>query len=444
MKEFLTIKDIKNTAQEITDYFLSSNDLLVCNGQIYEKRKRFFSPIGSEEKLIRRIYQSINREQISQISTRAIKEAAGRIMNHPALQFDFEEQRKLNVMKLNLLNGVYDIQKRSFSKEQDDLHFDYVLNFNYMYNVRIDLAKVFVRFVESSLGREYLLCLLRILAYLISSLILGRKAFLLLGKGSTGKSTLLELIEAVVGVENTSHVPFHMMGNIHARAEYQDKRLNISRDNSDAPMRNEDAFKNLVSCEMTSGRRLYENLVDFIPRLKFIFASNVDLHFAHPDDAVYDRLLVIPFTKEIPEKDRDRELLQKLLDEKDIIFSVAIDQLSDLVQSGFDFKEPDASIQIINWYREALHTAESYLRECCDVCGGGEVSSVELYRQYRSWCSENGMEPDGRNAFYSHVRAFSDSISEGKVAHGGKRVNGFRGIRPKYTGDAQESDKLTE
>lgn len=186
MTRFLTIKDIKNTAQEITDYFLSSNDLLVCNGQIYEKRKRFFSPIGSEEKLIRRIYQSINREQISQISTRAIKEAADRIMNHPALQFDFEEQRKLNVMKLNLLNGVYDIQKRSFSKEQDDLHFDYVLNFNYIYNVRIDQAKVFVRFVESSLGREYLLCLLRILAYLISSLISGRKAFLLLGKGSTG------------------------------------------------------------------------------------------------------------------------------------------------------------------------------------------------------------------------------------------------------------------
>lgn len=441
MNEFLTIKDPKNAAQEITEYFLARDDLLIWNSQVYEKRKRFYSPIGSEDKLIRLIYRAINRDQIAQISTRAVKEAAGRIMNHPALQFDFDAQRKLNVMKLNLLNTVYDIPQRGSSEDKKDLHFDYVLNFNYMYNVRIEQAKVFVKFVESSLGMEYMECLLRILAYLISSLILGRKAFLLLGKGSTGKSTLLELIEAVVGVDNTSHVPFHMMGNIHARAEYRDKRLNISRDNSDVPMRNEDAFKNLVSCEMTSARRLYENLVDFVPRLKYIFASNVDLHFAHPDDAVYDRLLVIPFTKEIPEKERDRELLKKLLEERDIIFSVAVDQLSDLVQSGFDFKEPTASKDIIAVYRKALHTAESFLCDCCKVDESGSVSSVELYQQYLCWCSENGMEADGQKTFYAKVRAFSTAIRDSKVQHNGKRVNGFRGIRLKESGDDQTADK---
>ena len=444
MNEFLTIKDPKNAAQEITEYFLARDDLLIWNGQVYEKRKRFYSPIGSEDKLIRLIYRAINRDQIAQISTRAVKEAAGRIMNHPALQFDFDAQRKLNVMKVNLSNAVYDIEKRGSSEDKDDLHFDYVLNFNYMYNVRIEQAKVFVMFVESSLGMEYMECLLRILAYLISSLVLGRKAFLLLGKGSTGKSTLLELIEAVVGVENTSHVPFHMMGNIHARAEYRDKRLNISRDNSDVPMRNEDAFKNLVSCEMTSGRRLYENLTDFIPRLKFIFASNVDLHFAHPDDAVYDRLLVIPFTKEIPEKERDRELLQKLLEEKDIIFSAAMNQLSDLVQSGFDFKEPKESKEIIAVYRKALHTADSFLSDCCKVDESGSVSSVELYRQYLCWCSENGMEAEGQKSFYAKVRAFSSVIRDSKVQHNGKRVNGFRGIRLKESGIDQTADEQAE
>ena len=444
MSEFLTIKDLKDAAHEIVEFFLARNDLLICNGQIYEKREGFYSSIGSEDKLIRRIYQSINRDQIAQISTRAVKEAAGRIMNHPALQFDFNEQRTQDMMKLNVENGVYDIEKRGSSEDKEDIHFDYVLNFNYMYNVRIEQAKVFVKFVESSLGMEYMECLLRILAYLISSLILGRKAFLLLGKGSTGKSTLLELIEAVVGVENTSHVPFHMMGNIHARAEYRDKRLNISRDNSDVPMRNEDAFKNLVSCEMTSGRRLYENLTNFIPRLKFIFASNIDLHFAHPDDAVYDRLLVIPFTKEIPEKERDRELLQKLLEEKDIIFSAAMNKLSDLVQSGFDFKEPKESKEIIAVYRKAMHTAESFLCDCCKVDESGSVSSVELYRQYVCWCSENGMDADGQKNFYAKVRAFSTAIRDSKVQHNGKRVNGFRGIRLIESSNGQIADKLAE
>lgn len=444
MSEFLTIKDLKDAAHEIVEFFLARNDLLICNGQIYEKREGFYSSIGSEDKLIRRIYQSINRDQIAQISTRAVKEAAGRIMNHPALQFDFNEQRTQDMMKLNVENGVYDINQRSFSERKGDSYFDYMLNFTYRDNAKIDLAMNFVSFVTTSLGREYLECLLRILAYLISSLISGRKAFLLLGKGSTGKSTLLELIEAVVGVPNTSHVPFHLMGNLHARAEYREKRLNISRDNSDAPMKNEDAFKNLVSCEMISGRRLYENLVDFIPRLKFIFASNVDLNFAHPDDAVYDRLLVIPFTKEIPEKERDRDLLQKLLAEKDIIFSVAMNQLSDLVQSGYDFKEPDASKEIIALYRKALHTAESFLGDCCKVDESGAVSSVELYRQYLCWCGDNGMEADGQKTFYAKVRALSPVIRESKVWHSGKRVNGFKGITLKESGDVHPDDEQAE
>ena len=78
MSEFLTIKDLKDAAHEIVEFFLARNDLLICNGQIYEKREGFYSSIGSEDKLIRRIYQSINRDQIAQISTRAVKEAAYR------------------------------------------------------------------------------------------------------------------------------------------------------------------------------------------------------------------------------------------------------------------------------------------------------------------------------------------------------------------------------
>jgi P4 family phage/plasmid primase-like protien len=249
----------------------------------------------------------------------------------------------------------------------------------------------------------------------------------------TGKSTLLELLEAVAGTANTSHVPFHSMSDIHARAEYQGKRLNISRDNSDQPMKSEDAFKSLVSCEMTTGRLLYHNRTDFISYVKFIFASNVPLHFAHPDDAVYDRLLVVPFERAIPDDKKDRELLNKLLKEKDVIFSAAIDQLPDLVASGYDFKEPEASKRIIELYRSALHTAESFLHDCYVVDSSGSVSSVKLYNHYLRWCEANGMEPDKKQMFYAKVRSYASGIDDSKVYSEGHRVNGFKGIRLKKT-----------
>ena len=72
----------------------------------------------------------------------------------------------------------------------------------------------------------------------------------------------------------------------------------------------------MISNEETSGRNLYENIKYFLPLLKFIFASNCELNFAHPDDAVYDRLVIIPFNKEIKEEDRDIHLDEKLKKEK--------------------------------------------------------------------------------------------------------------------------------
>lgn len=307
-------------------------------------------------------------------------------------------------------------------------------------NAKIELTQSFMAFVQSSLGKNYLPCLLRILAYCVSSLTQARKVFLLLGKGATGKSTLLEFIESTVGEDHCSHVPFHNIGNEQARAEYLGKRLNVSRDNSDQPMRREDAFKNLVSNEMLTGRRLYENAVDFVPRLKLIFASNVDLHFAHPDDAVFDRLLVIPFVREIPKEKRDIGLLQNLLDERDTILSVALSLLPKLVESSFDFDEPDECKHIIERYRAALHTAESFINECCNMDENGTVSSILLYRHYCTWCGENGFEPDGQRTFYSHIRSIDPSICDSKVYHGGSRVNGFKGIELKESSDAQDAE----
>lgn len=436
----LRIGDIRTAPEEIVS-FVIKNRLMICG------QGRLYLNSGTHWKLCKSVdlpdilCSLLTPGQASQIPTRAIDEACKRLMRHPSLRVDMEAEREKNKHLVNVKNGVYNIIDGSFTEQRGDAIFDYMLNFSYEPEAKIELARNFMAFVESSLGRIYLPCLLRILAYCVSSLTKARKAFLLLGKGATGKSTVLEFIESIAGEDHCSHVPFHNIGNEQARAEYLGKRLNVSRDNSNQPMRREDAFKNLVSNEMLTGRRLYENAVDFIPRLKLIFASNVDLNFAHPDDAVFDRLLVIPFNKEIPKDKRDIGLLQKLLDERDTILSVALSTLPDLVKSGYDFGEPEESKHIIERYRAALHTADSFMVECCTTDETGTVSSVLLYRHYSTWCSENGFDPEGQRTFYSHVRSFDSSIRDGKVNYGGSRVNGFKGIKLKDAEDAQAPDK---
>ena len=71
-------------------------------------------------------------------------------------------------------------------------------------------------------------------------------------------------------------------------------------------------------------------------------------------------------------------------------------------------------------------------------------SSVLLFKQYNSWCAENGLQSDGQKTFYAHVRTFSAAITEGKVNADGSRVNGFRGIALKQTDDAHTGGKQGE
>ena len=439
----LRITDLKNIVVEIIEFIIRNGLLIHDRGRPYLNCGSYYLLLKPEE-LTEIICFLIHPEQASQIPTRAVDEAVKRLLRHPGIMVDMEAERQRSEHLVNVQNGIFDCKTGEFTTDRMDYKFDYQLDFEYQSGQNIFNARNFVAFISSSLGQAFLDCIERMLGYIVSSLILARVAFLLIGIGATGKSTLLEFIEHIVGTDHCSHVPFHRVGNMQARAEYYAKRLNISRDNSQRPMKDEDAFKNLVSCEMVTARFLYENAFDFVPRLKMIFASNVPMNFAHADDAVYDRLMVVPFEKEIPNDKRDRDLLTKLLQERDIIFSVALDQLPDLIHSGYDFMEPERCKRIIDGYRAALHTAEHFLNERCILSEKGTVSSVLLYKQYCSWCAENGLQPDGQKTFYARVRTCSAEITEGKVNADGSRVNGFRGIALKQADEAKTGGKQAE
>lgn len=344
----------------------------------------------------------------------------------PELRVDWGKEEKEHQFEINLANGVYDIKKKALNTDRKKHPFTYCLNANYINNCQLQQAPHFKRFVETSIGMENYNCILRIIGYVLSSLTKGRKAFVFQGKGGTGKSTLLNWLEAVVGEQFVSREPFHSMGSKESLARYVEKRVNISRENGVIPMRNEDGFKSLVSCEGITGRDVYSKAVSYVPTLKFIFGSNHDLCFLHPDDAVWDRLIVILFTREVT--NRDLNLDEKLYEERDIIVSLALDTLKDLIDSGYNFKESEVSKRYIELKRKELHSVEAFLQECCVIRAEGQVSKQSLLRAYEVWSEHNGIACIGRNEFYDIVRRFDIKIKDQKVGPTDSRVNGFSGI----------------
>ena len=426
--EKTSVSDPDNAAEIIIDSILKRDILLFDNKTPVIKLPLYYKKINLED-MEALIFNLLDQKAQITVSNPQIKEVMKRVRFVPKLQIDLTEEFWKGQMYVNLAHGVYDIMKQELVPLRNEIKFDYFINIRYIPNSKLDDAPIFKKYIETSVGMEQYECLMRVLGYCLSSLTKGRKAFVFYGMGRTGKSTILNVLEAVIGEGLVSHEPFHTMSGERAKAHYEGKRVNISRETSTKVNRNEESFKSLISCEYTTGSEKFEKQRDFVSTASFVFAGNTDLEFAHMDDAILDRLVYIMFDKEIPEEEIDLDLEEKLLSEKDIVFSLALDSLKGLIEDKYDFKMGSAAEEHIRHRRYLIHTAVSFLDEKCSLSKSGKVSKVKLYDTYVSFCKANALKPDGRNTFYDRVQNYNVSIKDGRAPDSsGNLVRGFHGI----------------
>lgn len=424
----IQVADPDHAADEIVPGIVKSGILFYDNRTPVIKMPLHYQRLNSvEEEAL--IYNLLDDKAKCFVPNKEIKEAAKRLRFMPELQIDLMEEFWKGQLLVNLAHGMYDITKQELIPRRVEDVFDYYINIRYKPHCTLDDAPTFKHYIETSVGEEQYECLMRVLGYCISSLTKGRKAFVFYGIGRTGKSTILNVLEAVIGGGLVSHEPFHTMSGERAKAHYEGKRVNISRETSTKPNRNEESFKSLISCEFTTGSEKYEKQKDFVATLSFVFAGNSDVDFTFMDDAILDRLVYIIFNKTIPEEEIDLNLEEKLLAEKDIIFSMALDSLKGLVMEKYDFKMAPIAEEHIKHRRYLIHSAESFIAEKCKISDEGKVSKVALYAAYIAFCKANALKPEGRNTFYDKVRNYDASITDGRALDSaGNSVQGFHGI----------------
>ena len=424
----ISVADPGNAADVIVPGIINSKILYYDNKTPIIKMPLYYHRLNSaEEEAI--IFNMLDEKAKKIVPFKEIKETAKRLCYHPDLQLNLTAEFWHSQMVVNLAHGVYDTMKQEIVPLRNEYKFDYAINICYKPHCTLDDAPTFKHYIETSVGMEQFECLMRVLGYCISSLTKGRKAFVFYGIGRTGKSTILNVLEAVIGGGLVSHEPFHTMSGERAKAHYEGKRVNISRETSTKPNRNEESFKSLISCEYTTGSEKFEKQRDFVATLSFIFAGNSDVDFTFMDDAILDRLVYIIFNRTIPKDKIDLDLEEKLLAEKDIIFSMALDSLKGLIEDKYDFKMAPIAEEHIKHRRYLIHSAESFIAEKCKISDEGKVSKVELYAAYVAFCKANALKSEGRNTFYDKVRNYDASITDGRAPDStGNSVQGFHGI----------------
>lgn len=378
------------------------------------------------------------------ISSYIIVEVGKRLSEELTLKLDIEGAFWKQQELINFKNGVLNIRTGEFRPDRGKNIFDYVLETNYIENATEKGCPNFMRFIATSAGVENKDCILISTGFAISSLTNVKKSVFLIGESDCGKSTYLKLIESAVVPELASSISFQQLADRHYIIQLLGKKLNVSYDNSAKAMDNEQIFKSVVSCERIEGRALRENPVQFIPVAKLFFASNKPYVFKHPDLALYRRMVIVPFEYSIPPNKQDKNLLYKLMTERDVIFSIAAKSLKNFVMSDYDFKMSPKAKAYLASRIATLHSVWEFLSDRAKIDENGSVSAALMFDNYKAWCNENALDAENKAEFKENVLGFNPAVDYKKIGPKQKRVWGFKGLRLKTAEELNTPDDKNE
>jgi putative DNA primase/helicase len=233
------------------------------------------------------------------------------------------------------------------------------------------------------------------------------KALLLLGPGADGKSTSLNVLQALVGEENCSNVNLNSLDDQFHRVSLHNRVLNVFTE-VQAKAFESDVFKAVVSGDRINAAYKQKDVFEFRPFCKLAFSSDHLPKVLDNSDGFFRKELLIKHRRQFFGPDRDPYLLDKLLDELPGIFAWAFVGLIQLRERG-EFKLSQASQEGLNEYKEENNPVLSFIQECTythttDLGEAPEVAKQDLYEEYAKFCKKRGFYPMNAIHFARELR----------------------------------------
>lgn len=259
------------------------------------------------------------------------------------------------------------------------------------------------------------------------------ESIFLYGPTACGKSKLLEFLREVLGESATSALPLQSFGERFGKAQLKDKVANLVGEipSDRIPTHCLDYFKALVGGDAIYAENKGTPAFYFRSKATLVFAGNCLPQFAGSDgsDALADRMVVLQFRKSIPMEERDRELLDKLLKERDHIISKCARRLMKLIRSDFKFAMGKDEEALLMEYKQTANTVKTFVENECTYDESSFCYISDAYDAYRDFAEEQALIPEKRQAFRTRMLADPMIYNAGKKRlEGGKPKACFGGI----------------
>lgn len=216
---------------------------------------------------------------------------------------------------LNLKNGVLDIKNRKLLPHDPDFKFLNRLEINYDPKAK---CPTFDQYMKDVLGSTERALIQKWFAYHFQEGQPQKKALFLLGYPDTGKSTLLNILEALLGKNNICHFQLSEFDDTssHSIPSLFGKTANIYADMGTKMIQDVGKFKVLTGNDSITTRQHYKEPFSFTNNAKLTFSCNKLPRLADSileDDAFWNRVIVIVFENPIPSDKQIPNLSNKII-----------------------------------------------------------------------------------------------------------------------------------
>lgn len=226
-----------------------------------------------------------------------------------------------------------------------------------------------------------------------------RKAFYLYGPKRSGKSTILDTVQALLGAPNCSALNVRQLGSRFGGSGLVGKLANISNETVSSDTLQDDVFKALVSGETVTVEAKYAAQFELRNTAKLLFAANGFPRVTDESDATWDRLTILSCPESRPRAQCDPLLGERLQAPESLsgilnwalpIFAeeYAKDKCTSIAEMDDEARECMESWQEVN--NPAIKWVSDRTRKAAT---GVDLDVSYAYADYKQWCYDCGHRP---------------------------------------------------
>ena len=443
----------------LVDCIIDSNQLVTITGGIafaYQKDLGCYQKIISLESFVVRLL-SISGHYI-RLSNKEIKDMCEQIRWYPFCAREHDAFNN-NPQFINMENGVLDYVTDEVFPHDEKFLFTYVVRANYLSNPNLIHCPSFDHFCQTSLApltyededtkqkiiAEKRQLLLEIIGYICCDNHAGKCAFFLKGEPDSGKSVVANFITQLFQPELISNVPLHKLSERFFKAELFGKKLNVAGEIQGKQLAEIATFKSITGGDAITGEYKGKDPFSFTPRCKLLFAGNALPGTSESDatKAFVNRLIVLLFNHSIPKEKQDKDLLKKLWNERDSIFTLAMQALKNLHERNYRFTVPAESSEFIKSFVNRNNSLQMFLQDCCVFGEKYRIHNTDLMRAYTNYCTQNGLDVFSKKKFYEMLSGYP-GVHYKKFRIGNRNSVGHIGIALKdsiFSGTMEQTEE---